>query len=134
MQIEKRKNRHFDFPKYFDDEATRLKFDLGLPNGAPLGTTMPAVNVDEMEEGYIVEMAIPGMEPEDFVVDLQNDILTISANAPVSERKGKKTRCREFNYRAFKRTLRLPADIDPKSGIEAHYENGILEILISRAA
>ena len=134
MHIEKRKNKPFDFPKYFDDEATRLKFDLGLPNLAPMGTTLPAINIDEMEEGYIVEMAVPGMQPEDFIVDLKNDILTIKANAPVSKRKGKKTRRREFNYRAFQRTLRLPADIDPRSGIEANYVNGVLEIMISRAA
>lgn len=134
MQIEKRKNRPFDFPKYFDDEATRLKFDRSLPNIAPIGTTLPAANIDETEDGYIVELAVPGLNHKDFIVDLRNDILTIKANAPVSNREGKKTRRREFNYRAFHRTFRLPTDIDPRSGIEANYENGILEIVISRAA
>lgn len=134
MRIEKRKNKDFDFPKYFDDEPTRLKYDLSLPNIAPLGTTMPAVNVDELEGGYLVEMVAPGLEPNDFVVGLKNDILSISVNAPVPNRTDRKTRRREHNYRAFKRTLRLPADIQLNSSIEAIYANGILEIMIPKAA
>ena len=132
MHIEKRKNRNFDFPKYFDDESTRLKFDLSLLNVASLGTTLPAVNVNEVEENYVVEMAAPGLQPNDFIVGLDNDILTIKANPSLSKRS--KSHRREHNYRGFIRTLRLPADIKLKSKVEAIYENGILEITIPKAA
>lgn len=134
MHIEKRKNKHFDFPKYFDDEATRLKFDLGLRNIAFPGMPLPPVNMDEEEGGYVIQLVAPGMKPDDFQVELSNDILTISANMPNSNNSKRRIRRREFNYKAFQRTLRLPTNIDSKSGVEAYYENGVLQIIIQKAA
>ena len=79
-------------------------------------------------------MAAPGMHPDDFHVELSNDILTISANVPSEKGAKKKTRRREFSYKAFHRTLRLPLNIDPQAGVEAYYEDGILQIIIQKAA
>lgn len=134
MRIEKRENQYFDFPKYFDDEMTRFKFDMSLQNIVPKGMTLPAVNIDELEEGYLIEMAAPGLEPENFEVDLRHDILTITANAPAPKTMGATSRRREHNYQAFKRTVRLPANVLPNPNIEAVYDKGILEIIIPKAA
>ncbi|WP_247232406.1 Hsp20/alpha crystallin family protein [Telluribacter sp. SYSU D00476] len=90
--------------------------------------TSPAVNVIEHTEGYRIEVAAPGMQKEDFKLDLNNNKLTISAQREQKEEKEnmKYTR-REFKYASFQRTFTLPATIDSER-IEATYTDGILSI------
>src|SRR5699024_5074579 len=84
--------------------------------------------VKESDDGFSVEVAVPGKKKEDFEVELNNNLLTIS-----SEGKNKKeskeenfTRC-EFSYSSFKRSFSLPDDIDA-SKISADYVDGIIKI------
>jgi HSP20 family protein len=41
--------------------------------------SLPAVNISEMPEKFIVELAVPGMKKEDFKVEIENRLLTIRA-------------------------------------------------------
>lgn len=133
MKIQKKSHGFFNFPKYFDDEIQQSVFDLKLPNGALNGTTLPAVNIFENEDDFLIEMAVPGIKKENFSIELNNDILTVSAAAEKKNRliNGKKKR-REFNYVKFQRTFRLSANVINDLPIEAVYEDGILEILIPK--
>ena len=70
------------------------------------GITLPAVNIKETANDFILELAIPGMKKSDFIIDVENKILSISSEVTKEEEEKNEiyTR-REFGYSSFKRTL-----------------------------
>jgi len=94
--------------------------------------TVPSVNVKETENEFQVELAAPGLKKEDFKVNVENEILTISAENKVeNESKDEKWTRREFSYSSFKRSFHLPKTVNGEK-IEATYKDGILNILIPK--
>ena len=82
-----------------------------MTKGMELGTKVPAVNVSETDKAFELEVAVPGLNKEDFDIDMDKDILTISAQKQTeteetSEETKKVTR-REFSYSSFSRSFRL---------------------------
>jgi len=101
------------------------------PSGfLPNGSTLPSVNLKETEEGYEVELAAPGLQKDDFIIEVHNQILTISSEK--KEEKGNYTR-KEFNYSSFKRAFTLPKSAE-ENNVQASYENGILHIHVAKKA
>jgi HSP20 family protein len=93
---------------------------------------IPAVNITEQKDEYLVSLAAPGMKKEDFKIDMDGNMLTISAEKEESkEEKDKKFTRKEFNYSSFSRTFTLPEEI-LKEKIEAKYEDGVLKIVLPR--
>lgn len=93
---------------------------------------MPAVNITEEQEGYRVSLAVPGMHKEDFNVDIDGNMLTISCEKEESkEEKEKKFTRKEYNFSSFSRTFTLPEEIN-KEKIEARYENGVLNLVLPK--
>ena len=94
----------------------------------------PAVNIKEEGERFLVELAAPGMKKEDFQIDIDHNVLTISAETKQEEEhkdeKGHYTR-KEFNYSAFKRAFTLPETVE-SDRIEASYIDGLLSIHIPK--
>lgn len=82
------------------------------------------VNVREVENGYQVEVVVPGFNKEDIKVDLENNQITISASKKHEAVNGKVIRS-EYKYQDFKRTFNLDEKIDTEK-IEGKYENGVL--------
>jgi HSP20 family protein len=96
-------------------------------------STLPAVNVKENEDGFVLEVAAPGFEKENFDISVENGIMTISATAETKkEEKEDNYTKREFNYTSFHRSFRLPEDTVDESTIKAAYKNGILEVFIGK--
>ncbi|MDX2001187.1 MAG: Hsp20/alpha crystallin family protein [Chitinophagales bacterium] len=96
--------------------------------------SQPAVNIREGEEGYALEIAAPGLKKEDFNINLDKNILTISVqkeNEQNDEQNGY-TR-REFYYSSFTRSFTLPESVDVES-IKGSYENGILTVALPKKA
>ncbi len=92
---------------------------------------MPAINVREKKDSFEIEVAAPGLSKKDFNVKLENDLLTISTEkVNKKEEKEEGFSRKEFNYSSFKRSITLPNSIDMDKKIEAHYNNGILNIVI----
>ncbi len=85
----------------------------------------PAANITENGEGFTIELVAPGLSKEDFKIDIDKDILTVSANKELKENEQEKVIKREFNFNKFKRTFRLPETIDTDK-ISANFENGVL--------
>ncbi len=88
----------------------------------------PATNIVENENSFRLELSVPGMEKEDFKVDVENNVLTISAEKQEEKTEENKnfTR-REFVYGNFSRSFVLPKSINADD-IKAEYKNGILNI------
>ena len=95
-----------------------------------VGKNIPAVNVRENKNGFSVEVAAPGKKKEDFEIELDHNLLTISSESKKEhkeEHKDEKYTRREYSYSSFKRSFSLPKSID-SSKISANYEHGILKI------
>lgn len=96
------------------------------------GGNLPAINVKENERNYEVEIAAPGMNKEDFNISIDQGILTVVAEQREErEQKEKNFTRREFECTSFSRSFNLPADTNEED-IEAHYENGILNLAIAK--
>ncbi len=128
MSLIKRSEANW-LPSVFDD---MFKTDWlgGTTNVNSIGTSIPAVNIQETEDMFKVEVAAPGKTREDFNIELDNDVLTISAEEKkeneTSEKNGRFTR-KEFSYSNFKRSFSLPDTVNSEE-ISASYENGVLMI------
>ena len=123
------------FPSFtglFDDFFNTELGDWRRGNYSSSNTTLPKVNIKEDENGYVVEMAAPGMTKEDFNIKLDQNLLTISSEKN-EENKEDDSRYskREFAYHSFQRSFTLPDSADGEK-IEASYENGILLVNIPK--
>lgn len=90
--------------------------------------SLPAVNIEEHEDKYSLELAAPGKSKKDFNIELDNDLLTISSETKEDNKTEDKERNftrREFSYESFKRSFTLPESVDT-SKIRANYKNGVL--------
>lgn len=93
---------------------------------------IPAVNINEENDKFILEMAAPGLKKPDFNINLDNYVLTISSEKKEEKKeKDKNFTRREFFYNSFKRTFTLPKSIDAEK-ISADYENGILRVMLPK--
>ena len=131
MTLIKRNAPDTFFPSVFDDFFTKdffTPFRTELPS---FGNTQPAVNVKETENAFHIELAAPGLKKEDFKVELNKNLLTISAEKEVNkeekDKEGRYTR-REFGYSSFKRSFTLSDDVIDADGLTASYENGVLQL------
>jgi len=94
--------------------------------------TMPAVNIAETKDSFKIDVAAPGLDKEDFKIDLHNKILTISSEKQnETEDKNEKVMRKEFSYYSFKRSFSLP-DLVEFDNIKAAHKNGILSIEIPK--
>ncbi|MCF1195350.1 MULTISPECIES: Hsp20/alpha crystallin family protein [Mangrovimonas] len=96
------------------------------------GMTLPSVNIKENKDAYVVEMAVPGFNKSDFEVNVDNELLTISAETKTekNEEEENYTR-REFGYSSFKRSFTLPDSADAEK-INAEYVDGLLKVQIAK--
>jgi len=121
-------------PALFDDFLNRDTFNWGLTNFSNTNTTVPAVNIRETNDNYEVEVAAPGMTKDDFKIELDGNLLTISSEKSDQreEGEGEKFTRREFSYQSFQRSFTLPKDIVDIDKIQAKYVDGMLQLLIPK--
>ena len=116
------------FNNLVDDLFTELPvlFKNDFNNTERKGTI--PVNVKETEKSYQLEVVAPGFEKSDFEVNMEQDLLTISAEkkSEVKDENEKYIR-REYSFRSFKRSFTLDEKIDA-TNIEASYVNGVLTL------
>jgi HSP20 family protein len=122
-------------PSLMDDFFGRDWLDSTLGDWKTIGSTLPAVNVRESNDGYVIEVAAPGMKRDDFKVELDNNVLTISAQMEDShqqkDQEGNYTR-REFSYQSFQRSFSLPQNKVKGDEITARYVDGVLHVTVPK--
>lgn len=93
----------------------------------------PAANIIDNEKEFNIELAVPGMNKEEFQIKVENDILIISVDRKEIEEKDEKnfTR-REYRYDGFSRSFSLP-EIVSQDKIKADYKNGVLNITLPKS-
>lgn len=95
------------------------------------------VNIKESDKGYSLEVVAPGFDKSDFKVNVDQDVLTVSAEKKEEVKENaenantEKYVRREYSFRSFKRSFTLDEKIDA-AGIEAKYNNGVLILNLPR--
>ncbi|WP_281256421.1 Hsp20/alpha crystallin family protein [Labilibaculum manganireducens] len=121
------------FPSLFDNFFSRDWMDWNNSNFSNTNTTLPAVNVRENDNEYIIEVAAPGMKKSDFKINVDNNLLTISSELKEEkENKDGKFSRREFCYQSFHRSFQLPINLVNGDKISAKYNDGILTIRLPK--
>ena len=113
---------HDLFPRFFDaatDEPAQ-----------PAAAWLPAAE-GRLEDGtYIIQLALPGMDPKEVQVSLMDNVLTVKGERkPDHDATGKDYFVREVAYGAFQRDFTLPEGVDGAQ-VEAKYLNGMLEVRV----
>lgn len=121
------------YPSLFDQLFDTDLFDWSNRNFSETNTTLPSVNIKENADGFNVEMAVPGFDKNDFKIELNRNVLTISSEKKVENetKEGERFTRREYSYQSFSRSFTLP---DSANGdmISAKYDNGILDVEIPK--
>jgi HSP20 family protein len=127
-------NSFSSIPSLLNDFFMDDWFDSSIRNWRSSGATLPTVNVRETNDNFIIELAAPGMKRDDFKVELDNNILSISAeieDKSETDKNGTYNR-REFNYQSFQRSFSLPENKVDGGKISAQYKDGILHVTIPK--
>lgn len=100
--------------------------------------TIPSINITEEQNAFRIEMAAPGMKKDDFNIDVDDNVITISSEkeSETSNGNGKDQKnytFREYNYSRFSRSFSIPDSADT-SKITAKYADGILALTIPKKA
>lgn len=119
------------FPSLFDDWFIENRLDREDYETF----SIPAVNISENLSIFAIEIAAPGLEKNDFSIELDKQVLTISSknnSEDVSSSENKRNfKRREFNYGEFTRSFKVPETVNMNE-IGANYENGILSITLPK--
>jgi len=93
----------------------------------------PALDISERKDAYVVTVEVPGINPDDLDITLEDGLLTIQGERQFTQESSEQQFHRvERRYGAFRRSITLPAHVMAE-GIEATADNGVLQILVPKA-
>jgi HSP20 family protein len=102
-------------------------------SGTITAAWIPAVDVFEDSEAVKIVAEIPGVDPKDVKLSIENNVLTIRGEKKqVAEEKTERVHRYERSYGLFERTFVLANTVDPDR-IEAKYDAGVLTVLLPKA-
>ena len=115
------------FDRFFDLDIMRSK------EGSSGDFLFPSVDISEGKKDIVVKAEIPGVDEKDIDVTLNGKMLTLKAE----KKKETKSEEKDFHrieraYGFYKRSMELPADVDP-AGVEATYKKGVLTVTLKKA-
>lgn len=95
---------------------------------------IPAMDLVEGDEHYVLRADLPGLAEEDINIELASGVLTVSGERKAShtEEQGGFRRI-ERSHGSFSRSLKLPEGVDADA-VQASFENGVLEVTIPKPA
>lgn len=129
-----RRNRNYRTLPEFRWDVDRL-FDEVFNRGTmSIATSGPAADLYETEDGFTLEMNLPGYDLSDIDVNLEQGVLQISGSREEDAEEDKGTyHVRERGWGRFTRSFTVPHTIDPK-GVGAEFSNGVLTVTMPKAA
>jgi len=105
--------------------------DRASSNYSDTNTSLPAVNIKETDDDFMIEVAAPGMKKDDFSINYDNGRLTISSEKK-EETVDEKYNRREFSYQSFCRSFEVADNVIDNQKISAKYKDGILYITLPK--
>jgi len=93
----------------------------------------PALDISERKDAYLVAVELPGLKPQDLDITMEDGLLTIQGERQFTSESSEQQFHRvERRYGAFRRSITLPTHAMAE-GIEASFEDGVLQILVPKA-
>lgn len=135
MTLARLSNNWFpSFPSLLDNFFEGNMMDRSNSNFAASDSSLPAVNVKETDNEYLLDVAVPGMDKDDIKVSYDNDRLTIASEIKNEHvgKEGEKITRREFNYQSFRRSFNIPENSINAGAISANYKDGILHLTLPK--
>lgn len=119
-------------PTTFSNMIDRFFNESLSRSGGAAYSFVPKVDVVENDKAFEIHVAVPGMNKEEFKIDLNDNFLTISGERKFTREKNENNyRAIETQYGTFSRSFSLPDNVNA-SAISAKYNNGILEVLVPK--
>ena len=93
----------------------------------------PRVDVREKADGYVLQVELPGLSPEQVELTLDGETLTLKGEKQqVAKQEGETVHLGERLFGTFERTFRFGAPVDPDA-VEARFEHGLLTVVVHKA-
>lgn len=112
------------------EDMDQMMTDMLRPSGQGF---MPAVDIYQTDDGVVAELPLPGIDPDNVNISIENDVLTVEGTIE------KKTEVDEKNYYrrevtkgSFHRSVGLPTSVDAGKA-QAAYKDGVLKITVPKA-
>jgi len=119
-------------PTTFSNLIDRFFNETLSRTGGAAYSFVPRVDIVEADNAFEIHVAVPGMNKDDFKLDLNDNLLTVSGERKFTkEQKDKNFHSIETQYGTFSRSFTLPDNVD-SGKINAKYVNGILEITVPK--
>ncbi|MDR3019761.1 MAG: Hsp20/alpha crystallin family protein [Treponema sp.] len=112
-----------DFDKYFDS--------FFGDSTAGIFTHKPAVDIQETENSYLLDMELPGYDEKNIEVHVDGANLSISCKQAETETESSTYILRERKIKTFNRSFKLPENANPES-VSAGFKNGVLTLNIPK--
>jgi HSP20 family protein len=107
---------------------------VDTPTGAasPSRRWIPAMDLAETQDAYVLRADLPGLSPEDVKIELENRVLTVSGERKAEQRSEESGWMRvERAFGAFRRSMTVPAGVDA-TAITAAFDNGVLTVTVPK--
>lgn len=115
--------------RFWDNELS----DRPSLNYSSTNTSVPAVNIKETDNDFMIEVAAPGMKKDDFSINYDNGRLTISSEIKQDENQDEWYNRREFSYQSFCRSFEIEDNIINNQKISARYKDGVLYVSLPKS-
>jgi HSP20 family protein len=133
MALMTRHDPRLEVPTVHSDVERLFRQLLGEPGVSPAGAFSPALDVEEDEDAFTLHVELPGVEPDEVEVSLEENVLTIAGERRFyADRSGDGFRRVERQFGRFHRAVRLPDRVDGER-VEATYRDGLLTIAVPKA-
>ncbi|GGA52716.1 Hsp20/alpha crystallin family protein [Kroppenstedtia eburnea] len=117
-ELDRSFQRFFNEPLFPGEEFGRQRF-------------LPALNVEEKADHYVIQAEMPGMEPDDIEIEVQGNTLVIRGERREERKEDSRYHLVESRYGTFQRSFPLPDNVDVE-GITADAKNGVLFIRVPK--
>lgn len=122
-----------EFDRVFDSPAYRARMGMPWRTNDVVGSWSLALDVAEKGDAFTVKASLPGIDPKDLNVTLEDNVLTVQGEIKEDETIEEETyHIRERRFGSFSRSLRFPVPVNANK-IEAAYENGVLTLTVPKA-
>ena len=92
----------------------------------------PPIDVEEKDDEIIIQAEIPGLDKDDFKVEIADDRLILRGQKKLeNEERGRGYYYAERRFGAFTRMITLPSEVDVKK-VSAKYKNGLLRVVLQK--
>jgi HSP20 family protein len=122
-----------EFDRMFESPVYRSRWGMPLRTNDVVGSWSLALDVAEAGDNFTVKASLPGLNPDDLNVTLEDSVLTIQGEVKEDETIDEDSyHIRERRYGSFSRSIRFPVPVEAGK-VEAAFENGVLTLTVPKA-